>query len=124
VGPAFGDEAAVFALDYSIASQLRYYSGRPVYTGWGQYRLWGIPAICGPGAPRAGLRMVALGYLDPGFVSARLAATFDQVQGPVGLDMGEGKVLYTWTARGCAVDQQTLLDRFDFLSLLEAGGGA
>jgi hypothetical protein len=124
VGPAFRGEGEVFALDYSIASQLRYYSGRPVHTAWGQYRLWGIPVLCGPGASPADVRIVALGYVEPAFVSERLAATFARVEGPAVLDLGEGKLLYTWTARGCTVDQLTFVERFDFLSLLEAGGGA
>jgi len=119
----FVDEAEVFALDYSIASQLRYYSARTVYTAWGQYRLWGIPVLCGPGAPGAGVQIVALGYLDPQFVTRRLVEVFDRVEGPVRMEMGEGKLLYCWTARGCTVDQAAFLDRFDFLALLEAGGG-
>jgi hypothetical protein len=116
-------EAELYALDYSIAAQLRYYSGRPVYTAWGQYRLWGIPALCGPGEPGAGVRVMALGYVDSQFVTRRLAEIFYQVEGPVDLDLGEGKVLYIWRARGCTVDQATFLDRFDFLTLVEAGGG-
>jgi 4-amino-4-deoxy-L-arabinose transferase-like glycosyltransferase len=122
VGEALEPGVQVFALDYSIASQLRYYSGRPVQTAWGQYRLWGIPAICGPRAPQDRVQIVALGYLEPGSVSGRLRQTFDQVEGPVELGMGEGKVLYTWLVRGCRVDQGTFLDRLDLLKLLEDGG--
>lgn len=123
VGPELVDAAEVFALDYSIAAQASYYSGRAVHTAWGQYRIWGIPPICGPGAPDE-VQIVALGYLDPPWVTRRLAGSFGRVEGPVALEMGEGKVLYTWTARGCTLDQETFLDRFDLLTLLEAGGGA
>jgi 4-amino-4-deoxy-L-arabinose transferase-like glycosyltransferase len=124
VGPELVTGAQVFALDYSIASQAAFYSGRPVHTAWGQYQVWGIPPICGPGAPEGEIRILALGYLDPQFVTQRLAETFGHVQGPVALEMGEGKVLYAWTAYDCRVDQQTFLDRFDFMALLETGGGA
>jgi 4-amino-4-deoxy-L-arabinose transferase-like glycosyltransferase len=121
VGRELEPGGQVFALDYSIASQLRYYSGRPVQTAWGQYRLWGIPAICGPGARQERVQIVALGYLDPALVSLRLRQTFGQVWCPVELRMGESKVLYTWTVRDCTVDQDTFLDRFDFMRLLEVG---
>jgi hypothetical protein len=124
VGPSLVGEDEVFALDYSIASQLRYYGGRPVYTAWGQYRLWGIPSICGPDARVGSVQIVALGYVDPQFVTRRLSETFHQVQGPRQMDLGEGKTLYAWTVEGCTVDQETLLERFDLLGLLEAGGGA
>jgi 4-amino-4-deoxy-L-arabinose transferase-like glycosyltransferase len=120
VGLEFEDEAEVFALDYSIASQLRYYTGRPVHTAWAQYQLWGIPALCGPYG--TDVQIVALGYVEPQFVTQRLIESFDQVEGPVELAMGEGKVLYTWTAHSCTIDQVTFLERFDFLTLVEAGG--
>jgi hypothetical protein len=123
VGPRLASEAEVFALDYSIASQLTYYSGRPVHTAWGQYRLWGIPAICGPDAPKTDVQIVALGFLDPALVTQRLSETFEQVQGPVEIEMGEGRALRTWSVRGCTVAQDVFLERFDFLALVEAGGG-
>jgi hypothetical protein len=114
-------QATVFALDYSIASQLRYYAGLPVYTTWGQYRLWGLPPICGPDAPERDVQIVGLDYLDPALVSARLHETFADVQGPTRFSLGE-KVLQLWTVRHCTVDQQTFLARFDFLELVRAGG--
>jgi hypothetical protein len=118
-------QASVFALDYSIASQLRYYTGLPVQTAWGQYRLWGIPRICSLQEPEPVVQIVALHYVDPELVSERLAATFGEVAGPVEVSPGKGgeaKVLYVWTARDCAVDQETFLDRFDFLNLVQSGG--
>ena len=46
LGPLLADDPdPVFALDYSIASQIAFYSGRPAYTAWGQYRMWGIPEL-------------------------------------------------------------------------------
>jgi hypothetical protein len=69
------------------------------------------------------VQILALGYLDPAFVSLRLRQTFRQVEGPSQVDLGEGKLLYSWVAANCVVDQATFLERFDFLSLIEAGGG-
>jgi hypothetical protein len=123
VGDQFEDGTLIFALDYSIASQMRYYGGRPVHTAWGQYRMWGIPALCGADAGQERVQIAALGYLDPDHVSALLRQTFAQVQGPVRLEMGEDKVLYTWAVRGCGIEQERFLERFDFMSLLEAGAG-
>jgi hypothetical protein len=114
-------KAVVFALDYSIASQLRYYTGIPVQTAWGQYRVWGIPAICGPDAAEDIVQIAALNYIDADLVSERLERTFAHVRGPVEKLLGEGKSLRIWTVRGCLVDQETFLDRFDFLDLVEAG---
>jgi hypothetical protein len=70
------------------------------------------------------VQIVALGYIEQAFVSRRLTEAFDRVEGPVEVDLGEGKLFYVWTAQGCRVDQATFLERFDFLTLLEAGGGA
>jgi hypothetical protein len=112
--------ASTFAVDYSIASQLRYYTGLDVQTAWGQYRLWGVPAVCGPGAPQGNVHVLALHHVEPELVSERLRASFRQVRGPVKLAMDEGKVLYVWTARTCTVDQDVFLERFDLLGLIEA----
>jgi len=115
-------EATVFAVDYSIASQLRYYTGLPVHTAWGQYRLWGLPSICGAGATEGDVQVLAQHYLDPVRVTERLRDTFADVQGPIEMPMGESKTLRLWTARRCTVDQETFLDRFDFLTLAQAAG--
>jgi hypothetical protein len=124
MGPGLVRAARVWALDYQIVAQLRYYSGHPVQTAWGQYRLWGIPAFCGPGAPDGEVQIVALAYLDPGFVTQRLADSFGEVSGPIAFELAEDKRLYSWTARDCTVDQETFVERFDFMALLQAGGGA
>ena len=112
-------QATVFALDYSIAPQLRYYAGVPVYTAWGQYQIWGLPPICGADALQGDVQIVALPYLDPAMVSARLHDTFADIQGPIEISLGE-RSLRIWTVRHCTVDQQTFLDRFDFLGLLQS----
>lgn len=119
-------EVPVFALDYSMAGQLRYYAGLPAQTSWEQYRLWGIPDICaGEMSDRDMVQMVGLTYVDPIVVSERLKATFWQSDGPREVLLGTGseaQTLRIWTARGCRVDQETFLDRFDLLRLIQAGG--
>jgi hypothetical protein len=117
--------AMVFALDYSIASQLRYYTGIPVQTSWGQYRLWGIPEITEAGSAGTGrVQIVALSYVSPVLVSERLHAAFIEVRGPSEVALQEGgerKLLRTWTASGPTVDTETFLKWFDFLDLIRAG---
>jgi hypothetical protein len=118
-------EDVLFALDYSIAGQLRYYVREDTYTSWGQYRMWGMPEICGSGEEGVdSVRIVALSYADPVVVSERLRLAFREVQGPHELVLREAggvKVLRTWAARDCTVDVETFLDWFDFLDLIQAG---
>jgi 4-amino-4-deoxy-L-arabinose transferase-like glycosyltransferase len=104
-----------FALDYSIAAQLRYYAGRPATTAWGQYRIWGLPDL-----ERA--TIVALDYLPADWVTRRLSRAYDDVTGPERLaftERGATKVVYLWRAEGLRWDQSTFLQRFDFLTLVE-----
>ncbi len=117
-------DASLYAIDYSIASQLRYYTGRDVYTAWGQYRLWGVRAICDPENAQGAVQLIALPYVDRTLVTERLHESFREVQGPESSPLREGaetKMLYTWLARGCLVDQETFLDRFDWMDLVAAG---
>jgi len=107
----------VFALDYSIASQIWYYSARPAYTAWEQYRLWGIPAM-------QDMTIVSLAYLQEERITERLEAAFQAVEHPQRLSfatLGTVKTVYVWQAKGLRLDQETFLRQFDFLSLLEAG---
>jgi hypothetical protein len=106
----------IFALDYSIASQIWYYSAGPAYTSWGQYRLWGIP-------PFQNATIVALDYLDEALVTERLRAAFQTVAGPQRFryeEQGVAKEVRVWQAEGLQVDHETFLDQFDFLNLLQA----
>jgi 4-amino-4-deoxy-L-arabinose transferase-like glycosyltransferase len=116
LGAILGRESdPIFALDYSIAAQIRYYSGRPAFTAWGQYRLWGIP-------PLEDVTVVALDYLHPDFVTQHLREAFRQVEGPERLtftEPGVTKVVYIWRARGLRWDQRAFLERFDFLTMFE-----
>jgi 4-amino-4-deoxy-L-arabinose transferase-like glycosyltransferase len=109
-------QVPVFAVDYSVASQLRYYTGLPVQTSWGQYRLWGVPDL-------RTVQVLSLSYVDPVAIAGRLHQDCAEVSGPTEYDLGEGKVLRLWQARGCTVGAETFLDHLDLLNLLRAGGG-
>jgi hypothetical protein len=114
-----GSDEPIFALDYSIAAQIAFYAGRPAYTAWGQYRIWGIPSL-------EDTTVVALDYLDPEFVTARLQEAFQQVDGPEHFVFKEWgattKVAYVWRSRGLQWEQETFLRRFDFLTMLGEAG--
>jgi hypothetical protein len=107
---------ALFALDYSIASQIWYYSGRPAYTAWPQYQIWGIP-------PLQDVTVVGLDYLPEKYVTARLVQAFERIRGPLELryeERGVTKEALVWRAEGLRLDDEAFLKQFDFLSLLEA----
>jgi hypothetical protein len=115
-------EAAIFAVDYQVAGQIWYYAGFPVHTSWKQYPLWGASEICRPDASWVPVQIVALSYVDPGLISQQLHDTFAIVDGPEIWRLGEGdeqNALRIWTAKGCRVDQETFLRRFDLLRLLQ-----
>jgi 4-amino-4-deoxy-L-arabinose transferase-like glycosyltransferase len=105
----------IFALDYSLAAQIRYYAGRPAATAWGQYRIWGIPDM-------EDTTIVALDYLPAEWVSGRLAEAFESVAEPERLsftERGATKVVTIWHAKGLRWDQERFLRRFDFLTMLK-----
>jgi 4-amino-4-deoxy-L-arabinose transferase-like glycosyltransferase len=106
----------LFALDYSITSQIWYYSGRPAYTAWPQYQIWGIP-------PLQDVTVVGLDYLPEEYVTARLVESFENTLGPRVLqyeERGAIKRALVWRAEGLRLDNEAFLQKFDFLSLLEA----
>jgi hypothetical protein len=117
LGPALaGYPGTLFALDYSIAGQVWVYTGRPAYTSWGQYRIWGVPAF-------SDATVVSRRYLSEDIVSRRLGEAFERVSGPERLTSTEHGVtqeLRVWQAQGLRLEQGAFLDRFDFLALLEA----
>ncbi len=105
-----------FALDYSIASQIWYYSARPAYTAWPQYQMWGIP-------PLQDVTVVGLDYLPEELVTARLVRAFEKTRGPQEFryeERGASKEVLVWQAEGLRLDDEAFLQQFDFLSLLEA----
>jgi 4-amino-4-deoxy-L-arabinose transferase-like glycosyltransferase len=114
IGPVLAQgENLIYALDYSIASQAWYYSGQPVFTSWGQYRIWGIPDF-------EDITIISLAYLPEELVTARLQDAFEYTEGPHRLRFGAGdtaKEIRLWEARGRLVDREIFLDQFDFLGL-------
>jgi hypothetical protein len=116
LGPAVSTSLQpVFSLDYSIASQIWYYSGQPAYTSWGQYLIWGIPEF-------QEATVASLEYLPADYVTSRLREAFQQVDGPRHLpqeEWGAAKELRLWQAEGLLLDQESFLQQFDFLTLLE-----
>ena len=116
-------QAFTFAVDYSIASQLRYYARVPVQTAWGQYQIWGIPELQDPAQAQQPAIILALTYVEPALISQRLQAAFVEMEGPTALFLREGnetRPLHVWTARGRQVDAETFLRMFDLLDLAEA----
>jgi hypothetical protein len=106
----------VFALDYSIASQIRYYGGLSAYTAWGQYLIWGLPSF-------KDSTMVGLDYLPDGLVTRRLQDAYQTVTGPRHYtfeEQGAAKEAWVWQASGLRLDEEAFLQEFDFLTLLEA----
>jgi 4-amino-4-deoxy-L-arabinose transferase-like glycosyltransferase len=105
-----------FALDYSVAAQIRYYARRPATTAWGQYRIWGFPDL-------EDVTVVALDYLPAPWVTRRLQEAFTVVEGPQRLTLmerGATKVVHIWRAEGLQWGTETFLRHFDFLALVEA----
>jgi hypothetical protein len=115
---------ALFALDYSIAGQLSYYTRLPVTTGWPQYRFWEELPICGNGASDHTLQVIGLTYLDPVVVTGRLWDSFRRVEGPRHVSVrgaATDKAFQLWEAQGCTVPAEEVLERLDFLALIQAG---
>ncbi|MBN1581147.1 MAG: glycosyltransferase family 39 protein [Anaerolineae bacterium] len=109
-------DTPLFAIDYGVASQLWYYLQRPVYTSWGQYRLWGIPDL-------NEAQIVSLSFVDPDQISLRLNQVFQTVDGPEQVYLkgdDESKRLWIWHASGRQVEMDTLLDQLDFIDLVQA----
>ncbi len=107
------EEGLLFTVDYSVASQLWYYSGRPVYSSWGQYLLWGLPDF-------DEAVIVAQEYAPPARVDAELRQMFAEVSGPQRerlTEYGASKVIYLWEGRGRRVDKAEFARRLDFFAL-------
>ena len=106
--------APLFALDYQLAGQIAYHTGRPAFSAWGQYRVWGLPAF-------EEATVISLGYLPEACVTPQLVATFDTVSGPDRLTLDEtaGKTLHVWRVAGPGMSRDQLAARLDFLTLWE-----
>jgi 4-amino-4-deoxy-L-arabinose transferase-like glycosyltransferase len=121
--PAFATDLAgypepLFALDYGLASQIWYYAGRPAYTAWGQYRLWGIPDL-------TQVTVLSLEFLPEDLLTAKLRQAYRSVEGPQRFrfdSQAVTKEVRVWQAKGLVLDQDAFIQRFDFLTLWQEGG--
>lgn len=106
----------IVTVDYSLAAQLTYYMGRPVYTPWGQYRLWGIPDL-------DQAMIVSLDYLPVRLIEERLRGAYTDAWYLREQEISEGTAsarVHLWRASGMTISQDELLDRLDFLTLYRA----
>ena len=105
-------EHGLLALDYSLAGQLWYYTGRPVATGWPQYRLWETPNL-------TNALIFSLDYLPGDAVEAVLQAAYTTVEGPYEGAAGN-RAWRWWRAEYLRQQPADLLARLDFLTLWAA----
>ncbi len=119
--PAFAREvrlpegALPFAVDYSIAAQIAYYTGQPVYSSAPQYRRWGAPEA-------DALVVFATEYVPPERVTAALLADFARVSGPETWrreEDGVTKIVNVWRAEGRRAEMGRVLDDLDYMRLTE-----
>jgi 4-amino-4-deoxy-L-arabinose transferase-like glycosyltransferase len=117
--PQFGRDLAasesdlLYAVDYSIAGQAAYYTGRPVHSSLGQFRFWGVPDA-------EDWTVLAQGYIPGALVTERLRRGFESVSGPDAwrfADEDGEKIVYIWRAVGRRAPTARLLDDLDFLAL-------
>ncbi len=117
--PAFARDAALpgdsllYAVDYSIAGQVSYYTGRPVYSSGGQFRIWGIPEA-------ADLTVLSQGYIPPEMITERLRSDFARVNGPRMWEYREGtlrKTVFIWQVEGRRAPLAQVIEDLDYLSL-------
>lgn len=117
--PALAGEATLpegvplFAVDYSIAGQISYYTGRPVYSAAGQFRAWGIPETD---------RLVVLsqGFVPEELVKAQLQAGFSLVEGPERRILSQNdftKELKIWFVRRRRAAMAEIVTSLDYLTL-------
>jgi 4-amino-4-deoxy-L-arabinose transferase-like glycosyltransferase len=119
--PAFARQVTLpegalpFAVDYSIAAQIAYYTGRPVYSSAPQYRRWGVPEA-------DALVVFATEYVPQERVTAALESNFEQVIGPEAWrsdEDGVAKVVHTWQAKGRRAPMPAVLAALDYMTLTE-----
>ncbi|MGC9336153.1 MAG: hypothetical protein ACP5JJ_18575, partial [Anaerolineae bacterium] len=115
-GPTLSETPGnLFVIDYNAAGQAAYYADRPAFTSWGQYRLWGYPAM-------DKVTVIAREFLSADHITRELHATFETVSKPEVLravEHGVTRELWIWQAEDRYVPQEIFLKRFDFLTLLQ-----
>jgi len=110
------EQGPVVTIDYSLAAQLTFYAGRPVYSTWGQYLIWGVPDL-------HNATILSLGYVPSGLVHEQLQLAFAEVDGPHNREFSEYDIsglVYMWRGRELRVDREELMQRIDFLTLYQA----
>jgi len=110
------EEQPILTIDYSLAGQLSFYVGKPVYSTWEQFRIWGIPDL-----NRA--TIVSLDYVPPASIETQLRGAYSKLWGPQDQEIGEGSAstrVHVWRVHDLAISQEELLDRLDFLTLYRA----
>jgi hypothetical protein len=117
--PALADEATLpeavplFAVDYSIAGQISYYTGRPVYSAAGQFQAWGIPET-------DRLLVLSQGFVPDELVETQLRAGFSLVEGPARWFFNQDdftKKLQIWSVQGRRAAMAEIVTSLDYLTL-------
>lgn len=106
---------SLFAVDYSLAGQLAYYTANEVYSSWGQFRMW-------PRPPLDEALVIARDYLPPETITTQLQTLYEQVEGPFAATPVENLGLYYWRAKGLQVPAEMVADRLDYVSLATRSG--
>jgi hypothetical protein len=112
-------DAMLFAVDYSIAGQIWYYTGRPVYTAAPQFRAWGAP-------PADDLIVLSQGFAPPRRIEERLRAAFATVGGPEAWTYrqdGIVKRVEMWSAQGRRATMDEVIASLDYLALAAEAAG-
>lgn len=110
----------IYTVDYSIAGQVSYYTGRPVYSSGGQFRIWGIPEA-------ADLTVLSQGYIPPEVITERLRADFARVEGPRVWEYTKGtlhKAVFIWQAAKRTAPMAQVVEDLDYFSLARETGNA
>lgn len=105
----------IFTVDYSIAGQVSYYTGRPAYSASGQFRIWGIPEA-------DSVTVLSQGYIPSDLVTERLKASFATVSGPESWELERDKAVLIWRAQGRKAAMGRVVEDLDYIALAQAAG--
>ncbi len=107
------EDSLIYAVDYSIAGQVSYYTGRSVYSSGGQFRIWGIPEA-------TDLTVLSQGYIPPEVITGRLRSDFARVEGPLMWEYTDGalhKTVFIWQANGRTAPMAQVVEDLDYIAL-------
>lgn len=103
----------LFAVDYNIAGQIAYYTGRPVYSAAPQFRAWGIPES-------GQLLVLSLGFAPDAAVAARLRDGYARVERLADWQFAAADLtqeLHFWLAEGRRRPMTEITASLDYLAL-------